>query len=138
MLGIGRLPWYRGPNVIARSPGCQVTRRLHRLARPGARLEPAPEVIWVCALGQGTRVRVTDNRALRFMRRLAASLSWPVPRTPLEYRERESYDRARVSGGSSLCLSPSKGVGRYEVHVLARRRLPRLRLNLRGARPKRL
>src|SRR2546426_8389985 len=25
MLGIGRLPWYRGPNVIARSPGCQVT-----------------------------------------------------------------------------------------------------------------
>src|SRR5205809_1647598 len=53
------------------------------------------------ARGQGTRVRVTCNRALRLMRRLAASLSWPVPRTPLEYRERESYDQPRVSGGSS-------------------------------------
>src|SRR5206468_10685894 len=126
MLGIGRLPWYGGPNVIAPSPGCQVPRRLHRLSAP-----------WSSS-GAGTRVRVTDNRALRLMRRLAASLSWPVPRTPLEYRERESYDQPRVSGGSSLCLSPSKGVGRYEVHVLARRRLPRLRLNLRGARPKRL
>src|SRR5947209_5038532 len=91
-----------------------------------------------CSRGQGTRVRVTDARALRLMRRLGASVSWPVPRTPLEYRERESYDQPRVSGGSSLCLSPSKGVGRYEVHVLARRRLPRLRLSVRRACPKRL
>src|SRR5436309_6970168 len=138
MLGIGRLPWYRGPNVIARSPGCQVTRRLHRLSAPWSSSGAGTRGHLGMRSRQGTRVRVTDNRALRLMRRLAASLSWPVPRTPLEYRERESYDQPRVSGGSSLCLSPSKGVGRYEVHVLARRRLPRLRLNLRGARPKRL